>query len=337
MYEKNTKNKMKKYSVLLYYCYTQIDNTESFREAHHIYCIEKKLLGRIIIAQEGINGTVSGLVENCQEYMEHLKADKRFAHIEFKIEYVDFHVFKKIHVRIKREIVHSGLPYINPIQKTGAYIEPKEMHSILKNNEKDTVLLDVRSKYEYSVGKFKNAITLDIENFRELKEKIDVLKKTIQNKKIITYCTGGIKCEKASAYLLENGFENVYQLHGGIIKYGIEADGEYFEGKCYVFDSRIAVDVNKINPTIVGSCYVCKKICDKMINCANPTCNKHVPICKECAEKLEGTCSAECQQNPHKRPYDGTGYYQKNTNGYNPYKDVVKKKTPTSYNNISNN
>ena len=128
----------------------------------------------------------------------------------------------------------------------------------------------------------------------------------------------------------------MYQLHGGIIKYGIEAEGEDFEGKCYVFDNRIVVDINKVNPVILGSCYVCQKKCDRMINCANPICNKHVPICKKCTEKLDGACSTECQQNPHKRDYDGTGYYQKNTNGYNPYKDIVRKKTPSPYKNTNN-
>ena len=143
--------------------------------------------------------------------------------------------------------------------------------------------------------------------------------------KVLTYCTGGIKCEKASAFLLEQGFEDVYQLHGGIIKYGMEAGGEDFEGKCYVFDNRIAVDVNNVNPTIVSECHICGTKSDRMVNCANPTCNIHVPICENCGWEYEGACSSECKENPEKRPYDGTGYYQKNTNGYNPYKGLHRK------------
>ena len=146
----------------------------------------------------------------------------------------------------------------------------------------------------------------------------------LKNKKVLTYCTGGIKCEKASAYLLEQGFEDVYQLHGGIIKYGMEAGGEDFEGKCYVFDNRIAVEVNTVNPTIVSSCHVCGTASDRMVNCANPTCNEHLAICESCGWELEGACSTTCKENPDKRPYDGTGYYQKHSNGYNPYKGIYR-------------
>ncbi|MDP5140625.1 MAG: hypothetical protein NWP83_09180, partial [Spirosomaceae bacterium] len=138
-----------------------------------------------------------------------------------------------------------------------------------------------------------------------------------KDKKIITYCTGGIKCEKASAYLIERGFTNVYQLHGGIIKYGIEAGGEDFEGKCYVFDNRLTADVNSVNPSIISKCYVCKKPSERMVNCANPDCNEHLVICETCGDEYEGACSSECKSHPKKRSYDGTGYYAKDTNGYN--------------------
>jgi UPF0176 protein len=150
--------------------------------------------------------------------------------------------------------------------------------------------LDVRSNYEHEVGKFKNALTLDIENFRDFPEKVKELEH-LKGKKILTYCTGGIKCEKASAFLLEQGFENVYQLHGGIIKYGLEAGGEDFEGKCYVFDNRINADVNKVNPKVISKCHVCETNCDRMINCANPVCNLHAPICEKCGWELDGACS----------------------------------------------
>jgi UPF0176 protein len=107
----------------------------------------------------------------------------------------------------------------------------------------------------------------------------------LKDKKIITYCTGGIKCEKASAYLIEKGFENVYQLHGGIIKYGLEEGGEDFEGKCYVFDNRVTTSVNTVNPEVISKCHICETISDHMVNCANPECNEHVPICPSCLEK----------------------------------------------------
>ena len=310
---------MKKYSILLYYCYSTIDDPEKFREEHHLYCIKHNLSGRIIVASEGLNGTVSGLVEDCKRYMSDLKSDERFSSIDFKVDYSDNLAFKKINVRVKPEIVHSGLTNINPQLKTGKYVEPAEFRKI-KDNE-DIVIVDVRSNYEHSLGRFKNAITFDIENFRDFPEKVEELRK-YADKKIVTYCTGGIKCEKASAYLLEEGFENVYQLHGGIIKYGLEEGGEDFEGKCYVFDNRIAVDVNTVNPAIVSKCYACGELSDRMVNCANSVCNKHIPICEKCGLDLEGACSEECKVHPKKRPYDGTGYYQTATNGYNPYKGL---------------
>ncbi len=308
---------MKGYLILLYYCYTSIDDPESFRNQHHEYCLKNKLKGRIIIAREGINGTISGLKTDCEKYMKHLLSDSRFSKTEFKVEPFESHAFQKLNVRIKNEIVNSGLNCIDPTEKTGLYIEPDEFKKAI--NKDDVVIVDVRSNYEHHIGKFKNAISFDIDNFRDFPDKIKSLEK-YKDKKIITYCTGGIKCEKASAYLLEQGFQNVYQLHGGIIKYGIEEGGEDFDGKCYVFDSRIMADVNTVNPKVISTCHICGTDCDRMVNCANPNCNKHVSICEKCADDMEGTCSQKCKEHPKKRNYDGKGYYPKDLNGYNPYR-----------------
>ncbi len=305
--------------VLLYYCYTKIADPEAFREEHHQLCLDLNLRGRIIIASEGLNGTVSGSQQACEAYMEAVTSDPRFSHTEFKVDVNDKPAFEKLHVRVKPEIVHSSLNSIDPNERTGKYIEPEEFRQVLRDEDEDTVILDVRSNYEHMIGKFKNAVTLDIDNFRDFPDKIEELKK-FKDKKVITYCTGGIKCEKASAYLLEQGFENVYQLHGGIIKYGLEAQGEDFEGKCYVFDNRIVKEVNEVNPTVVSKCYVTGKPSDRMVNCANPHCNKHIPMSDEGAQIFKGCCSEECIQNPDSRSYDGTGFYQKKTNGYNPHK-----------------
>lgn len=315
----------KKYSILLYYCYAPIEAAEIFREEHHKLCLSLNLRGRIIIADEGLNGTVSGLKEDCEAYMQAVHADPRFVSTDFKIEPFHQHAFAKLHVRYKPEIVHSDLPHIKPYEKTGTYMEPETFRSVLKNPDEDVVILDCRSNYEHSIGKFKNALTLDIENFRDFPEKVKELEH-LKSKKIITYCTGGIKCEKASAYLLEQGFENVYQLHGGIIKYGIEAKGEDFEGKCYVFDNRVIADINHVNPKVVSVCYVCGTHTDRMVNCANPVCNNHVPICEKCGWEMEGACTESCKTHPEKRPYDGTGYYVKASNGYNPYIGLVRSK-----------
>lgn len=313
----------KEYSILLYYCYAQIDDHEAYREEHHLFCIENNLRGRIIISPEGLNGTVSGTKADCVAYMAYVRSDARFADTEFKVEESEVQAFAKLHVRVKPEIVHSSLRHINPREKTGTYVEPEEFKELLKAPDEDTVFLDVRSNYEHSVGHFKDAMTLDIDNFREFPEKVKELDH-LKHKKVVTYCTGGIKCEKASAYLLEQGFENVYQLHGGIIKYGIETGGEDFEGKCYVFDNRITADVNSVNPSIVSKCHITGVPTDRMVNCANPQCNAHIAMSEEAGWLMDGCCSDGCRKNPARRPYDGTGYYQKNTNHYNPRKNVKR-------------
>lgn len=302
---------MIKYQTLLYYCYSRIADAEQFASDHLEFCKSLNLVGRIIVANEGLNGTVSGMDESCKIYMDTLHADPRFAKIDFKVDDVEVPSFIKMHCRYKTEIVHSGLRdpgIINPELKTGEYLEPEDF--VRMKDDEDIVIVDVRSNYEHSIGRFKNAITFDIENFRDFPEKINELAK-YKNKKIVTYCTGGIKCEKATALLLHEGFENVYQLHGGIIKYGKEAGGEDFEGKCYVFDNRVAVDVNSVNPVVISTCRNCGTHTTKMINCANPECNEHFTQCDVCGEKLDGACSKICQSHPRIRAYDGTGYYVK--------------------------
>jgi len=300
-----------RYYTLLYYCYVPIAAAEQFAADHLAFCKSLGLTGRIIVADEGLNGTVSGTEEACRAYMEAIHADPRFAKTEFKIDEVEEPSFIKMHCRYKPEIVHSGLRdtrIIDPNKRTGKHLEPVEFREMLK--EEDVIVLDVRSNYEHKLGHFKNAITLDIDNFRDFPDQIEKLAQ-YKDKKVMTYCTGGIKCEKASALLLHHGFQDVYQLHGGIIKYGKEAGGEDFEGKCYVFDNRIAVDVNSVNPTVVSRCLNCGKTTSKMINCANPECNEHFTQCDACGETLQGCCSESCMTHPRRRPYDGTGYYVK--------------------------
>lgn len=309
--------KMKPYSVILFYTYTPILDPDQYRERHHLFCIENRILGRIIVAKEGLNGAVSGLKADCMAYMQWLENDPLFegTNFDFKIESHDSHTFVKLHVRVKNEIVHSELP-VDPLKKTGKHLKPAEFKQLLKNDP-DVVLVDMRSNYEHTLGKFKGAHTFDMENLRDLPDHVHEIDH-LKHKKIITYCTGGIKCEKASAYLLEKGFENVYQLHGGIIKYGLEEGGEDFDGSCYVFDNRVATAVNVINSVVISTCFVCSAISDHMVNCANPDCNDHLPICPACLKEMEGACSSHCKEHPRKRPYNEKGYYSKDTVGYSP-------------------
>lgn len=308
---------MKPYSVILYYNYTPIHETEAYREKHHIFCLENNLLGRVIVSPEGLNGTVSGLTQDCKKYMVWLENDSLFTgtNFDFKVEEYESHTFAKLHVRVKEEIVNSDLG-VNPRLRTGKYLEPADFKEMY-HNDPEVVLVDMRSNYEHNVGKFKGAITFDMENLRELPDHIQEIEH-LKNKKIITYCTGGIKCEKASAYLLERGFENVYQLHGGIIKYGLEQGGEDFEGKCYVFDNRVTTDVNAVNPAVISKCHICEATSDFMVNCANPACNAHLAICPSCLKAMDGACSDICKNHPRKRPYNPGGVYLRKSENYSP-------------------
>ena len=260
------------------------------------------------MAEEGLNGSVSGTRDQTDKYIHHLHADARFADMEFKIDESNDHSFTRMHVRYKKEIVRFGVDHVNVWEHSGEYLGPDEWLRV--KDEKDVILVDVRNEVEWEVGKFKNAITLPISNFRELPEHLSKLEK-FRGKKILAYCTGGIRCEKATAFLREKGFNEVYHLRGGIIEYAKKTGGKDFDGKCYVFDNRITVDVNSVNPQLISACFRCRKTSSRFINCANPKCNKHFILCEECGWEMNGCCSEVCRQHPQKRTYDGTGFYQK--------------------------
>ncbi len=267
------------------------------------------LKGRVLIADEGINGSVSGTPDQCEQYMEYLRSDNRFEGIEFKVEYADVPSFNKMHVRYRKEIVHFGID-IDP-RMAGNRLSGEEVLAI--KDSPDVVMVDMRNDIECQVGKFKNALTLDLKTFRELPQKVQALL-PYRDKKIIAYCTGGIRCEKATAYLIQQGFprENIFHIDGGIIKYSQQTGGIDFDGKCYVFDKRLVTDVNTVNPSLISHCEICQKPSAHLVNCANAVCNKHFVLCEECGEKLDGCCSEACMESTGKRSYDGTGYYARN-------------------------
>lgn len=162
------------YQVLLYYCYTPLESPEQFRDDHHQLCLALDLRGRVIVASEGLNGTVSGTVANCAAYVAAVKADPRFAALEFKIDTASQHAFQKLHVRVKPEIVHSSLAHLKPQEKTSRHVSPQEFQA-LKDCD-DVVLVDVRLDYEYNLGRFRNAVTLNMENFRDFPERVEQLR-----------------------------------------------------------------------------------------------------------------------------------------------------------------
>lgn len=306
-------NPEKAYLVLLYYNFTPVEDPQAARDEMEAFCESHDLLGRILIGSEGLNGTVSGKRADVQAYMDWVGQHPVFHATEFKIDEVEGHTFLKLHVRVKNEIVHLGITELDMTQPLDNYVEPEEWKKMMESGDPDVVILDARSNYEHELGRFKNAITLDIENFRELPSKLAELEH-LKDKKIYTYCTGGIKCEKVSRLMMQEGFHNVFQLHGGIIRYGHEAGGAHFDGSCYVFDQRVTVPVNQVNPEVLGHCEICENSTERYINCANPDCNAHFLICDDCANRLEGCCSETCMEHPRRRSWDGRGYYLRGVN-----------------------
>ncbi|CAH0189157.1 Thiosulfate sulfurtransferase GlpE [Peribacillus sp. Bi96] len=292
----------KPYRVLLYYLYVPIENHEEFTAEHLEACKALELKGRILVASEGINGTVSGTIEQTNQYMDMMKSDSRFADIVFKIDEADGHAFKKMHVRPRNELVTLRLEDdINPNQMTGQYLSPKEFFEQMQ--DENTIVLDARNDYEFDLGHFRGAIKPEITNFRELPDWVRENKQMFEGKKILTYCTGGIRCEKFSGWLVEEGFEDVSQLHGGIATYGKdpEVQGELWDGQMYVFDERIAVPINQKEHVIVGRDIYSGEPCERYVNCANPECNKKILCSEENEHKHMRSCTHECRVHPRNR------------------------------------
>lgn len=291
-----------KYRVLLYYQYVSIDNPQKFREDHMKLCKDLKLKGRIIVAEEGLNGTVSGTLAATQDYMDAVHKDARFKGMPFKMDESTDHAFEKMHVRVKPELVNLSLEKdINPLKLTGDYLEPEEFYSKMK--KEGTLIIDARNDYEYDLGHFQGAIKPDITAFRELPQWIKDNKDLLQGKEILTYCTGGVRCEKFSGWLKAEGHEDVGQLHGGIVTYGYDpkVQGQLWNGECYVFDQRIAVPINRVEANIVGKDHITGEPCQRYVNCGNPECNKQIFMSEETEKEYLRACSMACRIHPRNR------------------------------------
>src|SRR5574338_138424 len=204
------------YRVLLFYKYVNVVDPQEIVDQHLQWCMQNDIKGRVFIASEGINGTVSGTKENIEKYKAHLNSFPAFKDIWFKEDQAEEHAFFKMHVRLKNEIVNSGLDDVTP-ETGGKRLSPDKLLEFYEDG-KDFIIIDARNWYESSIGRFKNALTPPMKNFREWKKVAEDLKEH-KDKTIVTYCTGGIRCEKASAYLVKNGFSDVYQLDGGIVNF----------------------------------------------------------------------------------------------------------------------
>lgn len=283
-YEKTMKN-------ILFYKYQTLKDLKDLKEHLLAEAKKRKLLGKVLIAKEGINGCVSGEDKQIEEYKKIITNIQGLEDIEFKEADTKHHNFKKIFVRIRQEIV--TLKTNTKLENKADYIEPQELKELLA--QEDVILIDARNNYESKIGRFKNAICPDIEIFSDWPKAVKQLEH-LKDKKIVTYCTGGIRCEKASAYLKEQGFNDVKQLHGGIIRYGQEVGDFAWEGKCFVFDKRGAINIDpKKNSEDITQCRQCGIPTSNYHNCVNVDCDKRVILCEECIEVLEGCCDKRCR------------------------------------------
>ena len=280
------------FGVVTFYKYIKISNPQKLTEKIRKLCEKLDLFGRILIAGEGINAGVSGEKKKMDKFKLGIKKNKLFSDISFREQECERNTYHKLVVRTRKEIV-SFEEKIS-LDKRGKYIDPKKLNEWI-NGKEDFVLLDVRNDYETKVGKFKNALTLSIENFRDFPAEIKKLQH-LKDKKIVTYCTGGVRCEKASSYMKENEFKNVRQLRGGIINH-IGKFPDDFLGSCFVFDDRL---VSRLNDPI-SECEICGKNCNIYINCHNLDCDKLFVCCDECMGKMNKACSAECKNSPKQR------------------------------------
>jgi UPF0176 protein len=288
--------------VLLYYNFTPLTEVPAFIEAHKTRCKELNLLGRIYVSEEGINGTVSGTIADCDAYKDYVWSLDGLSSTAFKEDLCDHVPFGRLICKYRAEIValHTDME-LNP-KDGGRYLSPREWREALET-EKDYVLIDVRNNYESKIGHFEGAILPDLENFYDFPNWVDEAD-IPKDKKILMYCTGGIRCEKFSVLMKKKGYADVSQLHGGILTYAKEEGGAHYHGKCFVFDDRLAVPVNPNEEEPVSVCELSGQPADTYINCANMDCNKLFVCCEGAADKYQGCCSEACMHAPRLRPFN---------------------------------
>ena len=228
------------FTVLLYYKYARLGDPKGFAQAQRTLCEELGLHGRILIGHEGINGTVAGSSSAAERYQAALHSMPEFADMGFKISYAGTQPFPRLMVKVRGEIVTLGAPDLDPNVDTAPHLPPAEFKRMIERG--DAVLFDVRNRYETDIGRFKGAICPPIENFRELPALLPHYE-GLKDKTLLMYCTGGIRCEKATALFRKAGFKHVFQLDGGIVTYGEQVGDAHWEGDCFVFDERMMVPV----------------------------------------------------------------------------------------------
>jgi UPF0176 protein len=282
-------------TTISFYKYFTLEDPQSFRDELFLKLSELKVFGRIYIAHEGINAQISVPSSNFENLKSYLYSYPAFEGLRLNVAVDDdgksFFVLK---VKVREKIVADGLTDLsfNP-SKTGKYLKAKEFNELA--NDPEVVIVDMRNHYEYEVGHFEKAIEVPSDTFREQLPMAAEMLKDKKDKPIVMYCTGGIRCEKASAYMLHQGFKNVYHIEGGIIHYTQTARKEglpiKFVGKNFVFDERLG---ERISDDIIAKCHQCGQPADTHTNCANEACHLLFIQCENCKQEMKGCCSEEC-------------------------------------------
>ena len=286
-----------KRETLSFYRYVWIERVEEFRDTLFNAFTELQIVGRIYIAQEGINAQLSVPEQNFEAFKNLINTNEFLRDVPFKIAVEDDgKSFYKLIVRIKSKIVADGLgDEAFDVTNVGNHLDAESFNKAIE--DLNTVVIDMRNHYESEVGKFDNAICPDADTFRDALPKAIDLAKGKEDHKILLYCTGGIRCEKASAYFRHHGFKDVNQLYGGIIEYAKEVKQKglpsYFIGKNFVFDERMG---ERITEDIISRCHQCDKLNDRHVNCANDDCHLLFIQCEECAAKFNGCCTPHCME-----------------------------------------
>ena len=284
--------------TISFYQYHKIENPQLFRDKLFLEWQTLDVLGRTYVSYEGINAQISVPSENFLELKNQLDTISFLNNIRLNVA-IEQHnkSFLKLKIKVRNKIVADGLNDDTfDVTNKGIHLNAKEFNQMLE--DPNTICVDMRNHYESEIGHFDGAITPDVDTFRDSLDIIEEdLKENKENKNLLMYCTGGIRCEKASAYYKHKGFKNVFQLEGGIIEYTRQVKSEHLEnkflGKNFVFDHRRA---EKISEHVFANCHQCGSPCDVHVNCANEACHLLFIQCKDCSEKMQTTCSAECQE-----------------------------------------
>jgi len=282
-----------KHQVLLFYKYVTVEDPQALRAWVLKRAKELDLTGRVIIAEEGINGTLEGTLENTDLFGQEIVGNPLFSDMQIKTSTGDGATFPKLSVKVRDEIVGTQFDKakVDPRKKTAPRLSPDELREWYEN-QKDFVIIDMRNDYEYRSGHFKDSINPELENSRDLPKALPKLE-AFKEKTVLTVCTGGVRCEKMSALLLAEGFKDVYQLDNGIHGYMEKYPGKDFLGALYTFDQRLTMDFGG-DREVIGRCRLCEAKTEEYVNCADDTCHLHFLACLDCQEESGALCSPAC-------------------------------------------